>query len=292
MPTTQTTMTDEQRRAIFARLHGGGAAAAARNPYTPEPVSGWEVFKGGLSGFAEGAADGIANIVNSASFGLSDLVGLTHTYEQTGWASDFSKIAADIGVLAASLAYAGAGKAGEKGTSLLGKKALAKAEARREAAKQALTKSEGAARQAAHDVLLARDKAADAWRVVREVGSAEGQGWTMTRASGATSEAVKYAVEMDTRAVAAQMKYERAVEAMGRTWKEVAEATQEARKLASGLAEASNLARGAAGFGGLVEGMRLDEDWGNMRQRQQAEAEARAEAEYKRHAAEILAGVY
>lgn len=139
MPTTQT-MTEEQRRAMFARMNGGNAAAA-RNPYKPEPVSGWEVFKGGLSGFAEGAANGIANIFNSASFGLTDAVGITHTYQQTGWDSEVSKIAADIGVIAASFALSGAGKAVEKTGGTLGKQAMAQQAAKKAAAKEAAKKA-------------------------------------------------------------------------------------------------------------------------------------------------------
>jgi len=266
-------MTDEQRRAMFARMNGGSAAAADRNPYKPEPASSWEVFKGGLSGFAEGAANGFANIVNSASFGLTDAVGLTHTGEQTGWDAEVSKIAADIGVLAASMAIAGAGKVGEKGTSLLGKKGLAKLEAKR-AAKQALKQSEKAAERAAGELAYWQDEAAEAW------------GWV--RKTGGSKKAIKAAVEMDQQAFKARMQYDRAVAASDAAWKAVVKATQEAapvEQLARELAQGRDFARGAAGVGSLLELGKTERDVHEIRSRRAAE-------EYDRRAAEILGGAY
>ena len=274
MPTTQT-MTEEQRRAMFARMNGRGTsaeAAAARNPYKPEPASSWEVFKGGLSGFVEGAANGIANIINSASFGLTDAVGITHTGEQTGWDAEVSKIAADIAVIAASMAIAGAGKAGEKGTSLLGKKGLAKLEAKR-AAKQALKQSEAALEKAARSMEYFEAEAEVAFEWAKEKG---------------TKAAMRKAVEMDMKAAAATRQYNQAVFARSAAWDAVVRATHEARpveELARELAKGRDLARGAAGVGTLLELGKTESDVKAIRSR-------RAEEEYNRRAAEILGGTY
>ncbi|MBR4189063.1 MAG: hypothetical protein IKQ55_03790 [Kiritimatiellae bacterium] len=134
-------MTEEQRRAMFARMNGGNAAAAARNPYKPEPVSTSEVLKGAWDGFKEGAVAGIANIFNSATFGLSDMVGMTHTYQQTGWDSKVSKIAAELGVMAASFAIGGAG-AGGKTAAKGATKGAARATAEQTWAKGVLSEAE------------------------------------------------------------------------------------------------------------------------------------------------------
>ena len=55
-------MTDEQRRAMFARLNGGGSGATRRNPYEVTNPTMGEKAGAFLSGFASGAFEGLADI--------------------------------------------------------------------------------------------------------------------------------------------------------------------------------------------------------------------------------------
>lgn len=94
----QSQMTEEQRKAMFARLRGGGGGTQRQSVYTQEaPTSGWGIAWEAIKGMGSGAAEGFANVLNALSFGATDSIGLTHTYEQEGWAADASKALAEIG---------------------------------------------------------------------------------------------------------------------------------------------------------------------------------------------------
>ena len=69
MPTPVSEMTDEQRRAMFARLRGGGSGSGtSRNPYEVTNPSFGEKAGAFLSGFASGALEGLENIGSVLTF--------------------------------------------------------------------------------------------------------------------------------------------------------------------------------------------------------------------------------
>lgn len=69
MPTTVSEMTDEQRRAMFARLRGGGGGSTARrNPYEITNPGFGEKAGAFLSGLASGAFEGLGNIGSVLTF--------------------------------------------------------------------------------------------------------------------------------------------------------------------------------------------------------------------------------
>ncbi len=68
MPTTVSEMTDEQRRAMFARLNGGSGGTSRRNPYEITNPSFGEKAGAFLSGLASGAFEGLGNIGSVLTF--------------------------------------------------------------------------------------------------------------------------------------------------------------------------------------------------------------------------------
>ena len=67
MTTTAKEMSDEQRRAMFARLNGGGGGRS-RNPYETTNPSFGEKAGAFMSGFASGALEGLGNIGSVLTF--------------------------------------------------------------------------------------------------------------------------------------------------------------------------------------------------------------------------------
>lgn len=140
MPSSHS-LSDEQRKAMFARLAGGGSvrnappvqadygandqfAAEQRERwfdgkplggYKPEgtPVLQWlgEFAKG----FLYGANDGAENLVQALSLGFADELGITDTTDNTGFANELSK---GLATLTALSAYAAGGLALAGGAGL------------------------------------------------------------------------------------------------------------------------------------------------------------------------------
>lgn len=93
-------MTDEQRRAMFARMGGGaggggGSPASRWNPTAEERAeierarngegaNWWDVFKAAVKGFGEGALGGATIVTDDLTFGLSDVLGLTDSDQYRG----------------------------------------------------------------------------------------------------------------------------------------------------------------------------------------------------------------
>ena len=123
-------MTDEQRRAMFARMkYGGGGGASSgkgvgrsfgeegeaieeyqrqvNSNLAKTPGVAGEFFHG----MWEGANEGADNAVNAITFGASDASGITRSYENEGRADAISKWLAQAG---AALMYAAIG--GQLGT--------------------------------------------------------------------------------------------------------------------------------------------------------------------------------
>lgn len=109
-------MSDEQRKAMFARLRGGagggGGGGGVAYAYDGHGDTETNPLKAAFKGFFEGARQGAENDVNALSFGLTDKYGVTHSFENTGTANEISKGLATIGSLAAYSAFGAAAMGG------------------------------------------------------------------------------------------------------------------------------------------------------------------------------------
>lgn len=95
-------MTEEQRKAMFARLRAQGITPYdATGRAAPQTPSLRDKAAAVYSGFSQGANEGAENVMNAYTFGATDRMGLTHTYEQTGAASEWSKVLAGLSAIAA-----------------------------------------------------------------------------------------------------------------------------------------------------------------------------------------------
>lgn len=150
-------MSDEQRRAMWANIRGGGNRTAptstsalpggvagpgestsgiswkpvpeepaassgtqTRTPFIPPPVSKWDLFKAGVSGFWEGAKGGATILADRLTFGAID--SLSDAAEQYQGADyDFSRGASTV-AREALLAAAGIGAAGKLKAAFQGTK--------------------------------------------------------------------------------------------------------------------------------------------------------------------------
>lgn len=286
MPTTQT-MTEEQRRAMFARMNGGNAAAA-RNPYKPEGPSKWDVFMGGVEGFGIGMAEGVGNLIDSATFGLSRALGWTDSlHEYYGPTRDpVSEIASDISTMAASFAISGAGKAVEKTGGTLGKRALAEHAAKKAAAQEAAKK---AARESA------KKAAEESEGILRRLGQAWKDNMELTwgsRGTAAKSTAkTDFASEIEKAQKALDWKNYWA-DRLGNQFNRRPQFVhpEAVPKVITHTETAVPTVRGAIAGVGAAHGYIAQDKARDYQKARQAEAEARAEAEYNRRAAEILRG--
>ena len=113
-------MTEEQRRAMFARLNAGGGGGSATTPYTYDGEGDTETsaWKGFWKGFGEGALGGANIAVNNIFFGQTDKAGFTRAKEyldsgETVWAA--SDLLSKIGATAAwtALGKIGGAEVGE-----------------------------------------------------------------------------------------------------------------------------------------------------------------------------------
>lgn len=291
MPTTQT-MTEEQRRAMFARMNGHSAqnasAAADRNPYKPEGPSTWDVFMGGVEGFGIGMAEGVGNLIDSATFGLTRALGWTDSlHEYYGPTRDtVSEIASDICTMAASFAISGAGKAVEKTGGTLGKRALAEHAAKKAAAQEAAKK---AARESAKK---AAEESEGIWRRL-------GQAWKdqMELAWGSRGTAAKskakthFASEVEKAQKALDWKNYWG-DKLGNQFNRRPQFVHPEAPVTTiqGAEISAPVARGAMVGAGVAHGYIAQDRAKDLKKQRQAEADARAEEEYNRRARQIIYG--
>ena len=280
-------MNDEQRRAMFARLHGHSgpnSSAAARNPYTPEPVSKWDVFKGGVEGFGIGMAEGVGNLIDSGTFGLSRALGWTDSlHEFYGPDRDpVSEIASEICIMAASWAISGAGKAVEKTGGTLGKRALAEHAAKKAAAQEAAKKAaQESAKKAAEESGGIWRRLGQAWKDQMELG------WGSRAKPPTSNVAPEYQRAKKAADWTAYWK-----DQLGNQFNRRPQFTHpEAPVTTIQRAEITAPAvRGAVAGAGAVHGTIAYDKSQDLQRQRRAEAEARAEEEYNRRARQIIYG--